>query len=138
MLLDTHVWLWIAEAESRRIGPKTRRAVERARERNDLLVCAISEFEIAALHVLGDIDVSPSVELYVRESMATFGFKVVDVTATIALNAGFIPTTALADPIDRLIVAAAVHSGEPLVTRDDRILDYARTTRRVRVIDAAQ
>lgn len=102
-----------------------------------MFVCAVSAFELSALHVLGDVDLLPSAELYIRDSIETFGLKVVEVTMTIALDAGLIPTTALADPIDRLIVAAAVGVGAPLVTRDERILDYARATRRLRAIDAA-
>lgn len=39
--------------------------------------------------------------------------------------------------IDRLLVATARDRGIPLLTRDAAILDYARRTRLVRVVDAA-
>ena len=45
MLLDTHVLLWHEQGD-RRLGPKTRRAVERALLENEVAISAISFWEI--------------------------------------------------------------------------------------------
>lgn len=62
--------------------------------------------------------------------------RVTDVTL-IAIDAGSIPPAALSDPFDRMVVASARQLDVPLVTRDGRIFDYARTSRQVRVLDAS-
>ena len=98
----------------------------------------VSMFEIAVLHVTGRIELALTPEAWVRESIATSGLKVLDVGSAIALEAGAIPVTALADPCDRLLAASARHRNIPLVTRDRRVLDYARESRRVRVVDASR
>jgi PIN domain nuclease of toxin-antitoxin system len=138
VLLDTHVWIWAAAGDKRRVGPRTKREIERARTRGELHVSAVSIFEIAALYVAGRLDLSSSPEDWVRESLDLAGLKVLDVTGRIAIEAGAIPAGTLSDPCDRLLVASARHRGVALVTRDARLLTYARETRRVRVIDAAR
>jgi PIN domain nuclease of toxin-antitoxin system len=55
----------------------------------------------------------------------------------IAAAAGAIPALALADPIDRMLVASARAYDVPLVTRDRQILEYASRSRLVSVSDAA-
>lgn len=59
----------------------------------------------------------------------------IDVTIAIASDAGAIPSSELAAPLDRLLVATARDCDLPLVTCDRAVLDYAARTRMVRVID---
>jgi PIN domain nuclease of toxin-antitoxin system len=59
----------------------------------------------------------------------------VEFSPAIALDAGAIPRTALADPLDRLLVATARQNDATLVTCDERILDYANGRRLVQVHD---
>ena len=138
MLLDTHVWLWTAEGDGRRIGTRTRREIERAHARSELFVSAISIFEITALYVGGRLELTTGPEEWTRESIELAGLKVLDITGPIALEAGAIPAGALADPCDRLLFATARDRGLPLVSRDARILSYGRDTRRARVVDASR
>ena len=55
-----------------------------------------------------------------------------------ALDAGDIPRDALADPLDRLLLATARQLDATLLTGDEQIVDYARRTSNVRVFDARQ
>jgi PIN domain nuclease of toxin-antitoxin system len=57
-------------------------------------------------------------------------------SAEVAVDAGSIPRTAVADPLDRLIVATARQLDATLLTADVQLLSYARTTKHVRVQDA--
>lgn len=137
MLLDTHVWIWLVVDEPRRLGPRTRRALRKAVGRTAPSVSAASALEIAALHTGGRLQFTMPVERWLRESIARAGLRVLDVDADIAIDAGLIPAAALADPLDRLLVATAREHQMPLVTRDRRILDYAAATRALRVVDAS-
>jgi PIN domain nuclease of toxin-antitoxin system len=58
--------------------------------------------------------------------------------ADIAVDAALIPRAALADPIDRLIVATARQLGAILLSADAAILEYAAATGNVRVQDLSR
>ncbi len=137
MLIDTHVWIWMAVGESRRLGPKTRRRLARATGADAPSVSTLSVFEIAALHTAGRLMFTMPVERWIRESIAAAGLRVIDIDTDIALDAGLVPRAALADPIDRGLVSTAREYQVPLVTRDRRILDYAARTGLVRAMDAS-
>jgi PIN domain nuclease of toxin-antitoxin system len=112
--------------------------IERARGRGELRISTASVFELAGLYVAGRLAFSRSPESWVRQSIESGGLRVSEVTLSVAIDAGLIPSTALADPFDRLVVASARQLDVPLVTRDQRILGYARATHLVRVVDAAR
>jgi PIN domain nuclease of toxin-antitoxin system len=137
VLLDTHVWIWAAADAPRKLGPKTRRLLARGAAAGRLCVSAASAFEIAALHTAGRLKFNQPAERWVRESIERGRLRVLDVSTAIATDAGAVPADSLPDPIDRLLVAAARDRDLPLVTRDVAILEYARRTRLVRVVDAS-
>jgi PIN domain nuclease of toxin-antitoxin system len=137
MLLDTHVWIWAAADAPGRLGPKTRRMIARAAAAGTLLVATPSAFEIIALAVAGRLRLNQSAEKWIRDSVAGSGLRVIGIDLDIAIDAGAIPAAALADPIDRMLVASARAYAVPLVTRDRQILDYANRSKLVRVSDAA-
>jgi PIN domain nuclease of toxin-antitoxin system len=136
VLLDTHVWIWMVADEPRRLGPRLRRQLTKATGSRAPYVSAMSVFEIGALHTAGRLSFTLPVERWIRDSIATAGLRVVDLGTNVAIDAG-LAAGALADPIDRCLVATAREYQIPLVTRDRRILDYASRTRLVRVIDAS-
>jgi PIN domain nuclease of toxin-antitoxin system len=101
------------------------------------MVSVISAFEIAALHTAGHLQLNQSIDRWMRETIDRARLHVISLERDIAIDAGLIPTTALPDPFDRCLVATAREYGVPLVTRDRRILDYAKRTGLVKVVDAA-
>lgn len=137
MLLDTHIWVWLAGDVPRQIGPRTRRRLARATGASALSVSVASAFEIAALHTAGRLQFTQPVERWIRESIARSGFRVLNVDREISIDAGLVPAAALPDPLDRLLVATARDRELPLVTRDRAILEYAHRTGLVQVVDAS-
>ncbi len=137
MLLDTHVWIWLVNDEPRKFGPRTRRQLGKATGVRAASVSTASAFEIAALHTAGRLHLSQPTDRWIRNSIERAGFKVIDIERDIAIDAGMIPAAALPDPFDRCLVATAREYGVPLVTCDRRILDYAKQSGLVRVIDAS-
>jgi PIN domain nuclease of toxin-antitoxin system len=135
MLLDTHVWIWAAAGESR-IGPRTRRLIDREAAAGRLCVSAISAFEISALCSSGRLVLNQPAERWIRDSIEKGSLRLLDLDTDVAMDAGAIGVTVVPDPIDRLLVAAARDAEVPLVTRDRRLLDFAGRTRLVRVHDA--
>jgi PIN domain nuclease of toxin-antitoxin system len=136
LLLDTHVWIWSVEGDERRIGPRTRRLLARAESTDTLRVSAMSLFEVSALHTQGRLRLTRPLEQWIRESMEPAGVRMAECSAAVAIDAGTIPRTALADPLDRLLVSTARQSAATLLTADAQILEYAARRRDVRVHDA--
>lgn len=133
LLLDTHVWIWTAEGDARRIGQKTRRLLARAEAQGGIGVSVMSIFELTALHTLGRLRLTRRPSEWIRESIERSGLRVFDLEPAAAIDAGSIPGTALADPIDRLLAATARRADARLVSADERVLGYAGE---VRVHDA--
>lgn len=135
LLFDTHAWIWTVEANTRRVGARSRRLIAQAEARDALRVSVASLFEIVALHTAGRLRLAHSPEQWIETSIDRAGVRLAEVTRDVAVDAGFIPRTALADPLDRLFVATARQLNATLVTGDAAILTYATRTKHVRVHD---
>ena len=140
MLLDTHVWIWAADGGTK-LGAKTRRRLKQVTSAHEHAAAAYlstaSIFETVALHTAGRLRFTLPVERWIRDAIDRGGLRILDMEREVAVDAGLIPASALADPIDRWLVATAREHGLPLVTADRRVLDYASRTGLVRVIDAS-
>lgn len=133
ILLDTHAWIWTVEGDSRRIGRRARQMIARAEGRESVRVSAATLFEIVALHTSGRLRLAQPAEQWIESSMDLPGVRLAELTRGVAVDAGFIPRTALQDPLDRLIVATARQLAATLLTADAAILEYAKRTGNVRV-----
>jgi PIN domain nuclease of toxin-antitoxin system len=136
ILLDTHAWIWSVEGDTRRIGRRARALLTRAEGQDRIRVSAVSLFEIMALATSGRLRLSRPAEGWIRDSLGTAGVRLAELTPAIAIDAGAIPRGALADPLDRLLVATARQLQATFLTSDARILAYAAATRSVRAHDA--
>jgi PIN domain nuclease of toxin-antitoxin system len=125
LLLDTHVWLWSVEGDARRVGRRARQAISRAEAQEAIRVSPATLFELTALHTLGRVRLTRPPEQWIREALGASGVRVAELSAAVAMDAGTIPRTALADPLDRLLVATARQLGATFLTSDTRILEYA-------------
>ncbi len=124
LLLDTHVWLWLV-AGSRDLSTEARHTIERAAATGSLRIAAISLWEIALLASRGRIVLGKSIGLWLDEALAEPGPAIDPLTPQIAIESYALPDVFHRDPADRLIVATARVANAALMTRDQRILDYA-------------
>jgi PIN domain nuclease of toxin-antitoxin system len=138
LLLDTHAWVWSVAGDTRRVGRRARQLIARAEAQDAIRVSSATVFEVAALHTAGRLRLARSPEQWVRDALGVAGVRLAPLSADIALDAGTIPRTALADPLDRLLVATARQLDATFLTADTRILDFAAATRNVRVYDASR
>ena len=120
LLLDTSVVVWMARSPER-----LARDVEAALadERNDLIVSAVSIFEIAVKRSLGKLDVGR--DLLAR--LDDIGCTLLPVSADHAWRVTDLPWIHK-DPFDRLIVAQALVEGVTLVTSDRILATYGVAT----------
>ena len=133
LLLDTHTWIWTVEGEARRVGRRSRRMIAQAEAREAVRVSTATLFEIVALHSAGRLRLAQPPEQWIDASLDRPGVRIAELTRDAAVDAGFIPRTALPDPLDRVLVATARQLDATLLTADAGILAYAARTGNVRV-----
>ena len=136
LLLDTHVWVWALEGETRRIGRRTRALLARAEAGDAVRVSPVSVFEVTALQTLGRLRFTQRPDEWIREALQASGVRIAELSASAAVEAGSITREALPDPFDRLLVATARHMHATFLTCDERILEYAAIDPGLRVHDA--
>lgn len=131
ILLDTHAAIWGAAGTLR-----TRLAalLDAASERGELFLSPISAWEIGTLVRRGRLQLSVSLHDYLR-SLFGPGITTAALTPAIAGAAAELADTLRGDPADRIIVATAQAYGAQLMTRDQAIHAYARSTRDLRCIN---
>lgn len=138
LLLDTHVLVWTLEGDARRVGRRTRALLARAKPPGGIRVSPVSLFELMALQTLGRLRLTRHADEWIEEALADGRIRIAELTSTMAIEAGTIPREALADPLDRLLVATARGLDAALLTSDARILKYAATLSTLRVHDAGR
>ena len=117
LLLDTHIWLWMA-AEPKRLDRKIARRIEAST--NELWVSAISLWEAVAAADRRKVDLGADSIGWVEQAIAADVVKVAPITAEIVIEARRIMSWH-GDPADRFIVATARTLGMTLVTADAKI-----------------
>jgi PIN domain nuclease of toxin-antitoxin system len=136
LLLDTHVWLWLASGTPEKLKPGTRKALEQASVSNPLLVSIISVWEIALLESKKRLRLPMSVNEWVERALDRPDIRLIGLEhATTVIDSCRLPGDFHPDPADRLLVATARRENAVLVTHDRKILDYG-TTGHVRVLAA--
>ena len=136
-ILDTHVWIWHAEGNTRRVGRRTARLLQRAAVADALRVSPLSVFELTQLHTAGRLQLSRPLDQWITAGLHEAGVRLAALTFEVAKDAGRMGAAVIPDSVDRLLVATARQMDVPLVTRDQRILEYADQTSAVRVHDAS-
>ena len=108
-------------AEPERFTIETTKALEDSR--NDLLLSAVSSWEIAIKHSLGKLTLPALPATYVPQQIARTGVTPVPVEHSHALRVAALPSHHR-DPFDRLLVAQAELEGATLVTADRQFAPY--------------
>jgi PIN domain nuclease of toxin-antitoxin system len=102
------------------------RAIEDAGARRTLCVSSISVWEIALLESKGRLVLPMGAGEWIRRALERVDFELVRLEPEIAIESCRLPGSFHADPADRFLVATARIKKLTLVTRDARILKYAR------------
>lgn len=125
ILLDTHVLVWLVQGDAR-LGPKAFAALDEAVADQQLLVCAITPWEVSMLADKGRLDLGMPTARWIAEALSIPGITLFPLEPSIAVAAGELSGGIHGDPADHLIVATARHLACPVATADRAILDYAK------------
>lgn len=109
-------------AERERFSVETAALLENSA--NDLLLSAVSSWEIAIKHSLGKLTLPAAPEMYVPKQIERTGVTPLPVEHSHALRVAALPSHHR-DPFDRLLVAQAELEGATLLTADRQFVPYA-------------
>lgn len=124
LLLDTHVAIWLALGIE--LSQATRDEIVMARGAEGAFISSITIWEIGNLLKKGAAGLRTSLLGLVESFRAEGGYVECPLTVDIAVEAANLPGRFHSDPADRFLVGTARHLNIPLMTRDKRILDYAK------------
>jgi PIN domain nuclease of toxin-antitoxin system len=134
VLLDTHVWVWLADGVKGRLSPSGVQLLRSAHAEARLFVSPISVWEVATLVRKGRLGLTQDIRPWVSRAFSE-GLRGAPFPPEVALDAGLLPDVPPRDPADRMLIATARALGATLVTRDAEVLAYGRAGH-VRVLDA--
>ncbi len=127
LLLDTHVWLWVAEGIAGRMSAPTLRLIEQARNDRRVWVSSISVWEIGMLYAKEKVRLSAPLRDWIERATTPEGLSVLPLDTQTALESTQLPGTPRGDPADRFLIAAARSNDLRLVTADTKLLDYGQS-----------
>ena len=122
ILLDTHVWIWWVQNDTRLTAPLAGRIAANASA--GLGVSVISCLEVARPVEAAKITLPADVAAWVRTALAYPDVRLLDLTPDIAIESTRLPGTFHKDPAGRILVATARQLGIPILTADAKILAY--------------
>jgi len=125
IILDTHVLLW-SLLTPEQLSTEIKQKITAAQEKNNLIICSISLWEIAMLSSKKRINIYEPINDFLKAITDIAGLSVQDISPEIAAHSVMLMDNFHGDPADRIIVATTRTNGATLLTRDQKILDWAK------------
>jgi PIN domain nuclease of toxin-antitoxin system len=120
LLLDTHVWLWMALAPQR-LGADSRSML--ADRGNTLFLSIASAWEIVIKDARGRLELPMDAPTYLRSRLARSGAELLNLSLDHLFALDSLPDRHR-DPFDRVLAAQAKVEGMSLISADPRVLAY--------------
>ena len=123
-VFDTHVWVWSAAGDPR---------ADKIREfSGTAIVSAISQWEVSMLAMKRRLELMPDEASWFSANLES-PVSLAPITAEISMTSCRL-TDFHGDPADRVIVATAITLGIPLITADEKIIQWNETRRMLQIV----
>lgn len=123
IVLDTHILVWWVTGDAA-LSKKAKSVIEREQDGGEIIVSAISAWEITMLVEKDRLVLSMDVSSWLATVAEIEGVKFLPVDVEIANKSVVLPGEFHKDPADRMIVATARKLAVPVVTKDEKIQSY--------------
>jgi PIN domain nuclease of toxin-antitoxin system len=125
VLLDTCAAIWIMKQMP--LSVPSRKTIQRAyRASAGVYISPFSAWEVGMLVSKGRVTLTTTPDAWFDSLLQMPGIRLAPLTPKILLDSSALPGAPPADPADRIIAATARLLAQILITRDTRLLDYAR------------
>ena len=125
IMLDTHALVWWVNGSESLSANASQAIKETLTNDSEILVSSISAWEIAMLITKSRLILSMDVETWLDEVSQIDGLRFVPVNNEISIKSTVLPGEFHKDPADRIIVATARKFAVPVVTADEKMIQYA-------------
>ncbi len=126
ILLDTHIFVWLMSGNDQ-LTKKARNEIESCtKNEGQLLVSAISIWEISMLTKKGKLTMKEPVLQWIKEALSAPYIHLTPLSPEVAIESCQLPGEFHGDPADRIITASSRVLNVPLLTKDERIHIYAK------------
>ena len=122
IVLDTHIWVWWVLDDARL--SQSQEEIIAANEADTIGVSAISCWEIAKAIEKKRLELPLTLQIWFDRALSYPGIRMLELTPRISIESTQLPEGFHRDPADQIIVATARVNDCPLVTSDQKILDY--------------
>lgn len=122
IILDTHIWIWWVD-QNPKLTPKYQSLINTYQSQG-LGISIISCWEIAKLVEKNKIALNIPVENWLNQALSYPNVHLIDLTIPIIMESTQL-INFYADPADQIIVATAKVYHCPLLTADQKILNYS-------------
>ena len=123
-LLDTHIWI-LANVAPEALSASHRKLLENLRPDDDLMLSAISLWEVCKLVEKGKITLFEDIESWVKSALDMPNLRVIPLNFHVFYKSTTLPQPFHRDPADQMIVATARIHDATIVTQDHLITNYS-------------
>lgn len=120
ILLDTHAWIWFISNPEK----LSEKAIEKAKQENDILISSISAWEVALLVSKKRLELTMEVSEWISSSEKLPFIHFIPIDNGIAVRSVYLPQPLHNDSADRIIIATSFKYGAPIITMDEKILNF--------------
>jgi PIN domain nuclease of toxin-antitoxin system len=121
IVVDTHVIIWDA-LKPEMLSKNAKKNIEQANEKDGILFCEISLWEIAMLVKKERISIDTSFQNFIKLAFSSNKYQFQGITPEIAELSTQLPEEVNKDPADRIIAATSLIHNIPLITKDSNLL----------------
>ena len=123
MVIDTHTLLWWVSGDNQlsKVAAKT---INNTLIKSEVIISSMTIWEISMLIEKNRLSLSMDIESWTKEVSEINGVRFVPVDNEIGIKSTKLPGEFHKDPADRIIVATARKLAVPLVTVDEKIIQY--------------
>lgn len=124
IILDTHILIWWVDGNSKLSNIAKKRIEQAIDNDEEILISSISAWEIAMLVEKGRLTLTIDVNAWIKTVSEIEQVRFVPVDNKVAIESTRLPGEFHKVPADRMIIALARTLAAPLITADEKILNY--------------
>jgi len=124
LVIDTHVLVWWVNGSHQLSNDAAESINAQLSTNGEIIISAISAWEISMLIQKGKLVLSMDLDIWLSKVAEIVCVRFMPVDTMIGVKSTLLPGDFHKDPADRIIVATAREFAAPLVTADEKIINY--------------